>query len=157
MKAATIQDVRSIQYELEIEIEAAADRVWQALVDETDAWWLPDFQMVDPASTVTFDLRAGGGLIEHKPDGGSLLWYTVQFCQPDDYIVYLVGHLAPDFGGPSTTHLKLQVIQAGEGRSVLPISDAHVGKLDESAANSLQDGWHQLFSQGLKTFVEESK
>jgi len=34
-------------------IDAPRERVWQALVDETNAWWLPDFHMVGEGSVVT--------------------------------------------------------------------------------------------------------
>lgn len=67
-----------VQYELEIEIKADQQVVWNAIIEETNAWWLPDFHMVDAASTVEFDIRPGGrGLIEHQDGGGFLQWYTV--------------------------------------------------------------------------------
>ena len=60
-----------VQYELEIEIKAEQQVVWNAIIEETNAWWLPDFHMVDEASTVEFDIRPGGrGLIEHRDGGG---------------------------------------------------------------------------------------
>ena len=68
---------RILQYELEISMRAPRERVWGALTDEINAWWLPDFHVVGPESVVTLDARAGGGLVEALPDGGSLLWYTV--------------------------------------------------------------------------------
>lgn len=140
-------------YELEVEIDASPDRVWEALITEIDAWWLPDFHGVDPGSTVTFDTRAGGSIVEHHPEGGSLLWGTVHFFRPHERTVYLVGHLAPDWGGPATTHLKLQV-QERDGGSVFMVSDAHNGNVQDDNIKSLYDGWTTLFTDGLKRHVE---
>jgi uncharacterized protein YndB with AHSA1/START domain len=141
-------------YELEVEIEASPERVWQALIHETNAWWLPDFHMVGPGSTVAFDPRAGGGLIETLPDGGSLLWCTVHWIRPTERMIYLVGHFSPDFGGPTTSNLKLAVEPLGAG-SVLKVTDAHHGNIDDGNLDSLQSGWTTLFTDGMKRFIED--
>ena len=107
MSKAMRTDAGVARYELEVEIQASPDAVWAALVQETNAWWLPDFHMVGAGSTVTLDARAGGGLIEARPDGAELLWCTVQWIDPGARTLLLVGHLAPDWGGPTTTFLKL--------------------------------------------------
>lgn len=145
------------QYEMEIEIDASCKRVWEAIIHETNYWWLPDFHMVAPNSTVTFDPQPGGrGLIEETKTGGGLQWYSVQYYLPEQFQIYLLGHLAPDFGGPSTTHLKL-ALEARDGGCVLRVSDAHCGAGSEATTQSLQKGWKQLFSDGLKAHVEQGK
>ncbi|TDI28530.1 MAG: hypothetical protein E2P03_11145, partial [Acidobacteria bacterium] len=101
------------QFEFEIEIAAPAARVWQAMTDETDAWWLPDFRAAGADSVVTFDARPGGTLVETSPDGSGLVWNTVQMTQPGKTI-YLVGHQAPDWGGPKLSMLKLSLETRGE-------------------------------------------
>lgn len=142
-------------YELEIAIDASRERVWEAIISETNAWWLPDFHMVGEGSTVHFDTRAGGtGLVESKEDGGNLLWYSVHSFQPEQFTIYLVGHIARDFGGPSTSHLKISVEADANGGSLVKVSDSHQGHVDEQNLNSLNEGWTQLFTEGLKAFVE---
>ncbi len=148
-----------VQYELEIEIKAGRPAVWRALLEQPDRWWLPDFRMVDEASTVEFDVRPGGrGLIEYRDGGGFLVWYSVQFFQPEAFKLYLVGNVAPDWGGPSTSNLCLsleeRVLGEGGDGSVLKISDAHHGHVSESYVGSLKDGWAQLFGEGLRRHVE---
>ncbi len=81
------------------------------------------------------------------------LWYQVQYCLPQEFKIYLVGYLAPDFGGPATSHLKL-VIETTDNGCVLKVTDAQHGSVDAKAADSLRDGWQQLFTDGLKEFVE---
>ncbi len=143
-----------IQYELEIAIAASTDRVWKAIFDETNVWWLPDFHMVGKGSVVTFDPTPGGsGLVEKRDGGGGLLWYHVQCCLPQEYKVYLVGYVAPDWGGPFVSHLKLALEEAATG-CILKVTDALHGKIGLEGVQSLQDGWSGLFAEGLKEFVE---
>lgn len=144
------------QYELEVEISAEPTRVWNALIEEINAWWLPDFHMVGAGSVVRFEPRGGGGIIEETPDGGSLLWCTVHWIRPTERAVYLVGHVAPDWGGPACSHLKFAVEPLGKG-SVVKITDAHFGHVSDENLASLEDGWGQLFRDGLKQFVEHGR
>ena len=143
---------RVLSYELEIPIQAPRERVWEALTAETNAWWLADFHVVGPESVVTLDARAGGGLVEAQPDGSSLLWYTVQMCVPGTSL-HLVGHLAPGWGGPSTTMLELKLEDDGEGTRLV-VRDAIFGKTSEESARSQEEGWRTLFSDGLRAHAE---
>lgn len=144
------------QYELEVAIEAPRERVWRALINETNAWWLPDFHMVGEDSVVEFDLSPGGrGLVEHLDGGGFLVWYQVQFFIPDQFTLHMVGNLGPDWGGPATTNMKLQVDETESG-SVVKISDAHHGRISGDNMESQKAGWTQLFTDGLASYVEKS-
>ncbi len=143
-----------VQYELEIEIEASCERVWKAIFEEVNFWWLPDFHMAGEGSIVTFDPAPGGrGLVENVEGGDGLLWYQVHFYQPNEFKVYLVGFIAPDWGGPATSHLKLALDPSDRG-CVLRVIDAHQGNVDPKTVQSLSSGWAQLFTDGLKEFVE---
>jgi len=150
----TLQPTGALQYTLEVPIDAGPAAVWKALTDETNAWWLPDFHMVGEQSVVTLEARAGGQLIETQSDGSSLLWYTVQMCLTGTSI-HLVGHIAPNWGGPATSMLEL-TLSGREGGTLLTVRDALFGQVTEKHAASQRDGWHQLFTDGLKTHVEAS-
>lgn len=155
MPGAKRSDAACAQYELQVQIEAPPERVWRAIVEETNAWWLPDFHMVGENSTVEFDTSPGGrGLVEYTDDGGNLLWYSVHFFLPKEYKVYLVGHIAPDWGGPSTSNLRISVTETDSGDSVVQISDAVHGNIDDGSLQSLESGWNQLFTDGLKSYIE---
>lgn len=154
MNECIASDVTCRQYEFEIRIDAPTERVWTALTEEVNAWWLADFHMVDPNSTVEFDLRPGGrGLVEHHGDGSFLQWYGVQAFLPRQHKIYLVGYLAPDFGGPATSQLCFSLTADGTGCR-LCVSDALLGSIDDKTAESLKRGWNQLFDEGLRQFVE---
>lgn len=144
------------QYELEIAIAAERRVVWEALIEHPDRWWLPDFRMVDESSTVELDVRPGGrGLIEYREGGGFLVWYTIQFYQPDAFKIYLVGNVAPDWGGPATNNLRLSLEESEDG-CVLKVSDTHHGHVREAYMKSLRDGWTRLFGNGLRRYVESA-
>lgn len=151
---AQIMETRAAKYEFEIEIQASRDAVWTGLTTEINKWWLPDFHMVGEGSVVSFDTRAGGHLVETKEDGGSLLWYTVLMCAPGES-VHLVGHVAPEWGGPSTNTLCFRLEEKGDA-TILRVQDAHFGHVADSTLESLESGWKQLFGEGLKPYVEAS-
>ena len=150
--SAKTHATQAVTYELEVTIAAPRDVVWRSLVDQTQAWWLPDFHMVGPDSNVSFDARAGGQLVETTAAGGGLLWYTVAMVTPG-HSLHLVGHVFPQWGGPGTSLLELS-LEERAGATVLKVSDALVGGVDEAGANSLREGWTQLFSEGLKPYAE---
>lgn len=157
MIGAKTADAGCSQYEFEIAIEAPPERVWKALIEETNLWWLPDFHMAGENSVVEFDPNPGGrGLVETADDGGGLLWYSVQYYLPQQFQIYLVGHVSPDFGGPSTSNLKLALVE-NNGGCILRVTDAHHGNVGEKSMQSLADGWTQLFGNGLKNFVETGR
>ena len=145
-------ETRTVKYELEIPIQASVDKVWAALVDETNAWWLPDFHMVGEDSVVSFDAQAGGQLIERSANGGSLLWYTVQMCVPKQS-VHMVGHMAPQYGGPGISMLEL-ALEDNDGGTLFTVRDAMFGSVTEATAKTMSEGWELLFGDGLRAFVE---
>ena len=149
--------VGCITIEVSVEIAATPDKVWQTLFDEIQQWWLPDFRAVGADSVVTFDRAPGGkGMLETTADGGGLQWFSVQMCLPSQHTVYLVGHIAPQWGGPTTSNLKIAIQEKGDGICVMTITDARHGHIDEAQTQSYADGWTMLFTDGLKKYVESS-
>jgi len=148
----TQDETRALKYEIVVAINAPLNSVWSALVDETDAWWLPDFHMLGEGSEVTLEARAGGALLEAREDGGSLLWYTVQMCVPGQSL-HLVGQIAPEWGGPATSMLALALSER-DGQTLLTVRDALFGQVTQAHADSQREGWIALFTNGLKRHVE---
>jgi len=142
----------SIQYEFEIHIEAPKKKVWQALTEDIQAWWLADFHMVGADSKLQLDPVAGGQLLESKDDGSSLLWFTVQMCDTGNSL-HLAGFIFPQWGGPGTTLLHLS-LESVDGGTRFKVQDSQFGAIQSSAAKSMQEGWTWLFTAGLKKFVE---
>jgi uncharacterized protein YndB with AHSA1/START domain len=147
-------DVCSKLVNLQIHIDAPPERVWSALVDEIDAWWLPDFHMVGADSALSLDATAGGALIERRADGSSLLWYTITMVRSGESL-HLVGHMAPEWGGPATSMLSLK-LEADDTGTLLIVQDALTGAIKDSMGESTEQGWRQLFGDGLKAHVERT-
>ena len=133
--------------ELEIPLQATRERAWQALTEEVDRWWLADYRACGEGSRLSLDPRPGGLLLEAHEDGTQLAWYTVQMVQPGRAL-YLVGHTAPDWGGPVLSMLKLQLNERAGGCTLL-LSDAMTGRIDEQVAEGTERGWRALFGDGL--------
>ena len=140
--------------EIEIEINAPREEVWRVMFEETNQWWIPEFRVVGVNSKITFDPIAGGkGILEEVDDGSWLKWYEVQMYLPADFKVFLFGHVAPEWGGPTTSNMKIS-LEESESGCVFRLSDARHGNVGPGDTQSFEDGWRQLFTDGLKKYVE---
>lgn len=148
-----LTDAKIIKYQFEVPIKRSAADIWATMIDEIDAWWMNDFRALGEDSKVTLNAETGGQLIESAADGSSLEWYRVQMVSPGKTL-YLVGYMAPDWGGPTTSMLKLAVEDRDIG-SALIVSDALLGNVTEASARSAEEGWKILFKDGLKEFAEK--
>ena len=152
MTDINVTDSKIIQYQFEISIARTPDKVWSIMTESIDAWWMNDFRALGENSKVSLNPMTGGQLLETSPEGGSLEWYKVQMCTPG-VALYLVGYMAPDWGGPTISMLKLGVEARDQG-SMLIVSDALMGNVTESSAQSAASGWETLFGSGLKDYAE---
>ena len=147
-----LTDAKIIKYQFEVPIQRSASDIWSLMVDQIDHWWMNDFRALGEGSKVTLNAETGGQLIESAEDGSALEWYRVQMVSPGKSL-YLVGYMAPDWGGPTTSMLKLAVEDRGEGGALI-VSDALLGNVTERSASSAEGGWKMLFGDGLKGFAE---
>lgn len=138
--------------ELEIQIQAPAVVVWRALVEDAAKWWRKDFYATENPDAFVFEARVGGRVFEDCGDRGGLLWYTVTALQPPTSM-NLVGHLSPPYAGPATSHLYL-LIEERDGGSVLKVTDAIVGNVNENTQASVQEGWQLMFADSFKAHAE---
>ena len=152
MSKLDISDSKIIKYQIEVPIDRPVDTLWALMIEEIDSWWMSDFRALGEGSKVSLDAQVGGMLIESDSNGGSLEWYRVQMAAPPQSL-YLVGYLAPDWGGPTTSMLKLALDADGDG-SKLVISDALTGNVTDKSAGSAMEGWQMLFGEGLKKYAE---
>ncbi len=148
-----LTDAKIIKYQFELPIKRSAADIWALMVDEIDRWWMDDFRALGEGSKVTLSAETGGQLIERAADGSILEWYRVQMVSPGKSL-YLVGYMAPDWGGPTTSMLKLAVEDRDDGGALI-VSDALLGNVTEASASSAEGGWKMLFGDGFKTFAEK--
>jgi len=150
-KEQSLTQVSSTQVELKIDIKASKQRVWQAITEEIGTWWRKDFYVYENAKLV-FEAYPGGRLYEDAGEKGGGVWYTVLNISPPNQL-QLVGHLAPQYGGPATTILQLTLEEAN-GSTTLHVSDALFGRLSNETQSQVSEGWRLLFEEGLKPYVE---
>lgn len=148
-----ISDARIIKYQFEVPIKRSAADIWTLMIEEINAWWMDDFRALGEGSNVTLTAESGGQLIERAADNSSLEWYRVQMVSPGKSL-YLVGYMAPDWGGPTTSMLKLAVEDRDNG-GVLIVSDALLGNVTAESASIAEDGWKTLFGDGFRGFAEK--
>lgn len=152
MTDINVTDAKIIKYKFEVPIARAPEDVWSLMTANIDAWWMNDFRALGEQSTVSLNPQTGGLLLEETSDGGSLEWYRVQMCTPGAAL-YLIGYMAPDWGGPTVSMLKLG-IEARDQGSALVVSDALMGNVTEASAKSAASGWETLFGDGFKNYAQ---
>ena len=151
MSVSNEQQAKIFNIEFDTYISSSANQVWNLLAFGINEWWMQDFRAI-PDSTVSLDLRAGGMLMESGTNGQLLEWYKIQMIVPGES-VYLIGHLAPDWGGPTISMLKLSLKSKGNG-CVLSVSDSLLGNIDDAKATTIDEGWQLLFGTSLKKYSE---
>ena len=151
-KAMTVGATR---IELEIPIDAAPERVWKALVDDIGVWWPKDFYVTADPGPITLEAKAGGRLFERGKNGSELLWATVLALDPEKSMD-MVAHLTPAYGGPATSMLRFELEPNGDDATLFKVTDAIFGHIGDNL-KSIKDGWHIIFHDNFKKFVERSK
>lgn len=145
-------EVRAGRIDFDIKIRAPRSRVWQALLEDVDAWWVADMRCV-ANSRVRLEARAGGSLVEEAPNGDSLLWFHVLARQHEESL-NLAGSLAPPFGGPADVYLHLALADDAEGTRLSVCHSTH-GHTSEESITQSEEGWRMIFEGGLKAHVEK--
>lgn len=137
--------------ELEIVIRAPLERVWKALIDETNFWWPKDFYVSDKAQRFVLEPKLGGRMFEDWGNDAGVVWYEIFAFNPP-YSIDLKGSLSVPYG-PALSLLHLELQPDEQGTKFL-LSDSVFG-VSTDGGKSKQDGWTQLFEVGFKTYVEE--
>ncbi len=140
---------------MEIDIDAPPRRVWQSLTDNIGEWWPADFYTGGEAGSRGFSLEAkpGGRMYEEWSSGGGVLWGTVVAADPEKSL-QVIGHVFPDWGGPSEWYGSWTLTQSGSG-TALRFSESAVGKVTADGAAKKDEGWRLLWS-ALKAHAEKA-
>ncbi len=101
---------------------------------------------------VELEPRAGGRLVE-RTESQEILWYTV-IAIDHEKSLDLAGYCTAKYGGPATTLLSIQLTSLSEQLSRLQIADSLFGRVTDEFVRSNEAGWKELFTHGLKAFVE---
>jgi uncharacterized protein YndB with AHSA1/START domain len=137
--------------ELELPIAASCATVWDCMVNRIADWWRRDFFVYANARFV-LEPKVGGLMYEDTGDGHGFVWYVVHGIEKEKSL-YLIGHMRPPYGGPTTSMLLITLEDVPEG-TLLKLSDCEMGKVSKKHTKSLDDGWKLLFDE-LKRLAEE--
>jgi len=145
--------ISSAKVELEINIRAKKKHVWNALINEINAWWRRDFYAHPETKAFKLEPWVGGRLFEDAGNGNGTLWGHVHAMNAPDSIDF-IGHMSPRWGGPATTMFRFELMENNAGGTLVKVTDAQMGRSREKAAGDFKEGWKLLITEGLKIYVE---
>jgi hypothetical protein len=141
-------------HRLTLEIPQAHATVWKSFTDEIDSWWPRDFRATETPQRMVFELKPGGRLYEDAGDGNGLVWYQV-IALDAPRSISLAGFVAPPFGGPATSLLRIAFSAQGASATVMEVTDSTFGVLGDPASTA--EGWRLLFADGFKAWIERKQ
>ena len=144
-----IKRTGSVQVDVQIPVKKPRTTVWTSLFEQTTAWWPSDYYATTHPSRMVFEPILGGRLYEEAERGSGLLWYTVIAIEPP-LSINLAGHIAPPFGGPATSLLRIDLESTSETTSLIRISDSVFGCIDTNTKPRIAEGWLTVFSSAKK-------
>lgn len=139
---------------LEVPIDASKQRVWAALVQDADAWFVSDPDTGPSNKTFHFEPRVGGMMYEDWGDGNGLLWGHVILCNAPETI-HVAGDCSPQWGGPNRGIMIWELSEA-DGVTTVRFEHALHGSVSDKTRASYEGGWKIQLEQGLKGHVESA-
>ena len=125
-----------------IALATPVDRAWDVLTNHVDLWWPRDYRAVEGQSQMLFEARLGGRLYEQGQGQDGVPWYTVQALAAPQSIT-MAGYVAPPFGGPALSLLRLHLSDQPDGSALLEVHDSIVGRAN---AKTVEAGWREIFA-----------
>lgn len=151
MPKKTKAAISAATHRLTLEIEKPPAAVWKAFTGEVHSWWPKDFYATESPHRMVFEVKPGGRLYEDAGGGNGLVWYQVIALDAPNSIS-LAGFIAPPFGGPATSLLRIVFSPKGKSATVMEVADSTFGCLGDS--QTTDEGWRMLFDSGFKAWVE---
>jgi uncharacterized protein YndB with AHSA1/START domain len=155
MAKKDVMDAAAIQVAVEFRVAKPRAAVWKSIVEEISFWWPADFCAAKNHRRMVLEPYPGGRLYEEGEGGGGVLWYTVIAIEPLESL-NLAGFIAPPFGGPATSLLRITLEEASNSATTVKILDSVFGRVDEGTSQSVKDGWTAIFSS-MKSFADSKK
>ena len=137
---------------VEIEVAAPRERVWQAFVGETAAWWHPGFNTRPEGVTFTIEPVLGGRMFEDWGSGDGQVWGIVNGLEGGRFL-QIVGDTDKAWGGPHRAIMSWHFEDSGEGTQVR-LEHSMFGTVSDETRASMTEGWQFLIGEAFKPFVE---
>jgi hypothetical protein len=146
--------IAAATYRLTLEIARPQPAVWRGFSRDIHAWWPKDFYAGPSPQRMVFELKPGGRLYEDAGGGNGLVWYQVIALDAPNSIT-LSGFIAPPFGGPATSLLRITFSAKGKSATVMDITDSSFGCVGDPKATA--EGWKLIFQAGFQTWIERRR
>ena len=146
--------ITSAIHRLTLEIAKPHAAIWKAFTDDVHLWWPKDFYATESPKRIVFEVKPGGRLYEDAGDGNGLVWYHVIALDAPNSIS-LSGFIAPPFGGPATSLLRVAFSFRTKTATLMEVTDSTFGCLGDPGAT--EAGWRMLFEGGFKSWIEKRK
>lgn len=153
-KAKSKSSITAATHRLTLEIAKPHAAVWKAFTGDIHSWWPKDFFATAAPRRMVFEAKPGGRLYEDGGNGNGLVWYHVIALDAPNAIS-LSGFIAPPFGGPATSLLRVGFFAQGKSITVMEVTDSTFGCLGDPATTA--EGWRMLFEGGFKAWIERKR
>jgi hypothetical protein len=144
-------------YEVKVEftLDEECSKVWDYLFNYTHKWWPKEAMSSKDTKMFVLNERIGGYLYEDFGDGEGLIWAEVIGVKKYSMLL-LKGHIAPDFGGPAISYLKI-TLEPKENSCLFKLSDYLLGSNTEPMGKSISEGWSMIFKDHFCNYVTSMK
>lgn len=150
-KKASKISITAATHRLTLEIAKPQEAVWRAFTEKVHSWWPKDFFATETPQRIIFEVKPGGRLYEDAGGGNGLVWYHV-IALDAPHSITLSGFIAPPFGGPATSLLRLTFSAKTNSATLMEVTDSTFGCLGDSSTT--KEGWRMLFEDGFKAWIE---
>ena len=137
---------------VEVLIEAPIERVWRAMVVDTNEWWHREFFIGPDPKALLIEPRLGGRMYEDWGDGEGMIWGHVNMVRSPE-LLQIVGDCSKDFGGPSR-HIMTWNLEQDGGTTRLRLEHSIHGHVTAQVEENTSAGWKRLFGECFKRYVE---
>lgn len=100
-----------------------------------------------------FDASLNGGIFEESRSGNGIVWYRIIALDVPSSVT-LAGFIAPPWGGPATSLLRLAIEPAGDQKSTLEIHDSILGNANPA---DVEAGWRAIFGGFIQKLASSGK
>ena len=143
--------IRIVRMEQEVDIEAPARKVFEALTGDLSAWWGPPYRFApEREGRMLLEPHAGGRFVETWGEEGEGLWAVVTEIRRDERLE-LTGRLGMPEAFEGVIRFSLE--EAPGNRTTLRVSHRAIGEITDETERAYSSGWADLVGR-LKRTVE---
>lgn len=143
----------TLSIELEVHVNAAPERVFDALTGDVSAWWGRPYVHSERARAVHVEPKVGGRCWEDWGGGEGALYATVTKVERPRLL-----RLDGPFGMSGLCHSVVTYsLEAAAAGTLVKVSHSAAGEIDEEARRDYTMGWEDLLRTRFPAFVERGE